>query len=115
MKRYSSKSIKGKLDRLVGGFYRSRPCDHCRKDSPSCWAHIKSRRYLSTRWLPTNAFSLCNSCHRWAHDHPDSFTQWIDLYCPGRLKELQRAFNISEPIKKAWLEELYEKLKLELQ
>jgi 5-methylcytosine-specific restriction endonuclease McrA len=114
MKKYRKSSVKGKLDALVGGHFRSRPCDHCGR-SPACWAHIKSRRYLSTRWLPMNAFSLCASCHKWAHDQPDAFTRWIEKDRPGRLDTLNSLFKDVMPWKQSQLEELYDRLKQELQ
>ena len=117
MKKYSSKSIRGKLDTLVGDYFRSRPCDKCgRKDDVQIhWSHCKSRRYLSTRWSLINAFSHCASCHRFFEDNPDRFIEWIETNYPGRLEELQRVFNITKPIKKHELEELYEALKAGLQ
>lgn len=114
MKRYSSKSVKGKLDKIIGEYFRSRPCDKCKTKGKSCWAHIKSRRYLSTRWLLINAFSLCAGCHRWAHDNPDDFMRWIDLNYPTRLDELQKVFILNRGYKEYELVELYENLTREL-
>lgn len=34
------------------------------------WAHIYSRRFLSTRWLPLNSLVLCSGCHFYLHQHP---------------------------------------------
>ena len=115
MKKYSG--IRGKLDDLVGGYFRSRPCDKCgKKESVQIqWAHIKSRKYLSVRWLTINSFSLCAGCHRWSHNQPELFTRWIDENYPGRIDELQGVFisNVGT-LKSWWFEELYEKLKDEL-
>ena len=114
MKRYSSKTWKGKLDKLVGDFFRSRPCEHggeCKGRME--WAHIKSRRYLSTRWLHINAFSLCSKHHFYFTDHPDEFIKWIDKNYPGRLERLQKVFISNVTYKQYQFEELYEKLKEE--
>ena len=120
MKRYSSKSWKGKLDSLVGGFFRSRPCELAANDKNHVcaghieWCHIKSRAYLSTRWLTINAFSLCSSAHFWFTNHPDLFIKWIEANYPGRIEELNKAFNLHTQLKEYQFEELYEKLKKEL-
>jgi hypothetical protein len=120
MKRYSSKSWQGKLDKLVGDHFRSRSCELAATDkSHVCvgrieWAHLKSRRYLSTRWLLTNAFSLCSSAHFWFTNHPDLFTKWIEINYPGRLEEVNKAFNLNTQLKEWQLEELYNRLKDEL-
>jgi len=39
-------------------------------------AHVFTRRARSTRWDPTNAYSLCFLCHRWAHEWPTEFHAW---------------------------------------
>jgi hypothetical protein len=113
MKKYSKKNIRGKLDALVGEYFRNRPCEF-KLTTPEheCsgrmeWSHCKSRRYLSTRWLLINAFSLCSSAHFWFENNPDLFTAWINKNYPGRLKKLQKAFNITKPIKKWELENMY--------
>jgi len=114
MKRYSIKTIKGKLDNLVGDHYRQRRCDY--HGGIGCagrleWAHIKSRRYLSTRWQPLNSLTLCSKQHRYFTDNPDEFTLWLDVKFPNRLKALQKIFNITDTIHDWQLEELYEHLK----
>lgn len=112
MKKYSSKSVKGRLDKLVGDYFRSRPCDRCYKkdDVQIHWSHIKSRRYLSTRWLLINSFSHCASCHRYFEDNPDAFINWINIHYPGRLEELQKVFVLNVQYKNYQLEELYDDL-----
>jgi len=119
VKRYSSKSIKGKLDKLVGNFFRSKPCDYyLTNPEHKCkgnleWCHIKTRRYLSTRWLYINAFTLCSKAHRYFTDHPDEFIKWIEQNFPDRLETLQKEFNKMPKVDKMYLEELYEKLQKE--
>jgi hypothetical protein len=118
MKQYSG--IKGKLDRLVGGFFRSRQCELGMTDKNHVcsgnleWAHIKSRRYLSLRWEPLNAFTLCSSAHFWFTNHPDLFTKWIEREYPGRLEEVNKMFNKNTAYSEYHLIELYERLKKEL-
>ncbi len=113
MKKYSG--IRGKLDTLVGDYYRQRLCDYhgagkgCagRKE----WSHIKSRRYLSTRWEILNSLTLCSKQHFYFTDHPDEFIHWIELTFPRRLTILQEIFNKKLEMKKWQMEELYEYLK----
>jgi hypothetical protein len=118
MKQYSRKSLHGKLDKLVGEYFRARPCDYHKNGGCAGrieWCHIKSRKYLSVRWLPINAFSLCSGRHFYFTNNPDEFTRWIDMNYPGRLEELQKLFitNVGT-LKSWWFESLYEKLKSQL-
>jgi hypothetical protein len=106
MKTYSSKSAKGRLDKLVGSHYRSKPCEKCGSTNYVQWVHIRSRKYLSVRWEETNNLSLCAGCHRWAHDQPDAFTKWIDNKYPGRLDKLNAIFRAKTEMKKYQMEEL---------
>jgi hypothetical protein len=106
MKKYSSKSAKGKLDKLVGSFYRSKPCEKCGSRNYVQWVHIRSRKYLSVRWEPANNLSLCAGCHRWAHDQPDAFTKWIEIKHPGRLHKLNTIFRSKSEMKKYQMEDL---------
>ena len=40
--------------------------------------HIFGKQaYPVTRFEPTNAFAGCSGCHRWAHDHPKEFYDWV--------------------------------------
>lgn len=97
MKRYSSISIKGKLDKLCGEYYRSRPCDYhtnyrlCKGRNE--WCHIKSRKYLSVRWECLNNLTLCSKQHFYFTNHPDEFVKWINEKWPTRLEALQKLFN----------------------
>ncbi len=120
MQRYSSKSFKGKLDKLVGGFYRSRLCDY-KQTNPEheCkgrleWVHIKTRKFLCLRWDFFNNLTLCSKQHFYFHDHPDLFIQWIIVHFPGRIEYLNKKLAEIKPIKKSDLEELYEAKKEEL-
>jgi len=114
MKKYSSHSIKGRLDSLVGSFYRSKPCEKCGSTLYVQWVHIFSRRYLSVRWHKLNNLSLCAGCHRWAHDQPTAFTQWIDHKYPDRLEALNNVFRTKSEMNKWQMEDLLEEKRKEL-
>lgn len=73
-------TIKRKADKLFSDYIRSRgKCEWCGRSNgvQLQTAHIFSRRFLITRWLPANAVCLCASCHRKAHDRPPDFVEWI--------------------------------------
>jgi len=57
------------------------------------WMHIKSRRYLSTRWLPANSLAGCAAHHRWSHDNPDEFIEWWLRTYPERAAEVKAALK----------------------
>ena len=120
MKRYSSKSIKGKLDKLVGDFFRSRPCDLKATDKRHIckgrreWTHIKTRLYLTTRWHFLNCLTLCSQAHFYFTNNPDRFVRWLDKYWPNRISELDKLLNPPKRITKKDLEVIYEELKQEL-
>lgn len=69
-------------------------CEHCGKRNVRLeWVHIKSRRYLSTRWVMENCMCLCSSCHRWFHNNPDLFVRWINQKWPDRIDKLNEIFK----------------------
>ena len=39
--------------------------------------HIVGRRNRAFRWHPLNGVLLCLVCHRWAHDKPKEFAEWL--------------------------------------
>lgn len=119
MKRYSG--FKGKLDKLVGGFFRSRPCDYLSTNpehecvGKKSWCHIKSRKYLCLRWDYFNNLTLCPKMHFHFHDHPDLFILWIQKNFPGRIEYLNKKLAEIKPIKKHDLETLYKNKKEEME
>ena len=120
MRVYSIKSWKGKLDKMAGEHYRSRPCD-CISTIPGhvCagrleWVHCKTRKILKTRWMPENNFTLCSKAHFAFHDHPDLFIAWIEKTWPERINILNEALKDLKTIKKSDLQELYTNLSAEL-
>lgn len=48
-------------------------------------SHIVTRSNRRLRWDFSNANCLCARCHRWAHDHPTFFTEWLREHCPEKL------------------------------
>ena len=109
MKQYPANTWKHKLDDLVGSYFRNRANDCLQLSGHACsgrkeWSHIKSRRYLSTRWLLDNGLTLCSGAHFWFTHNPDYFIEFIEMNFPGRLKRLSREFNIIKQFKKqSWL------------
>lgn len=79
----SKRIMKRRLDKLAREVVLKRDhrrCKWCGKEAVGRdlqWCHIFSRRYLATRWLPSNAVTLCASCHRRGHDQPTEFTEWL--------------------------------------
>lgn len=81
------KSLKAKADRVFSLYIRSQgACEWCLRTKDQVQlqcAHIFSRRYLSTRYSPTNVLCLCAACHRKAHDQPIEFAE----FCKKHLGE----------------------------
>jgi hypothetical protein len=76
------KPQKKKTDILFSKWIRrGGKCEHCGRTTMrlEC-AHINSRRFLVTRYEPINAVCLCSACHRWGHDRPPLFTEWLKEY-----------------------------------
>ena len=120
MKKYSSKSARGKLDKLVGDYYRKQPCD-CIRTLPdhTCagrleWVHLKTRAILKTRWLSENNFTLCSRAHFAFHQHPDFFITWVEKNWPGRIDKLNKALQTLNSVKKSDMEDLLEQKRKEL-
>lgn len=59
------------LVRLIG------QCENCGSTQELQCAHIKTRKYRSLRWDLLNAFCLCAKCHRYYHDNPDEFGEFV--------------------------------------
>ena len=72
---------KAKADKLFSQYIRKDGiCERCGRTNEvvqlQC-AHIFSRRFLVTRYDPLNCLCLCAGCHRWGHDNPVEFTEWV--------------------------------------
>jgi 5-methylcytosine-specific restriction endonuclease McrA len=53
-------------------------CRRCGKDHNLQWCHIYSRRYITLRWNPDNALTLCSGCHLWQHHNPLDAGVWVE-------------------------------------
>lgn len=77
---------RSQADALFSLFIRRRDkwtCRRCLKPFPEGAqnlhsAHIFSRRHWSTRHDPTNALSLCFTCHQYCGENPIEFARWCD-------------------------------------
>lgn len=86
-------------------------CVRCRNDQNGAqWAHIISRRHLSTRWEPDNALTLCGGCHFFWHSMPMLAMEWFRKTWPDRHEHILRLFNAGGKVN---VKQLYEQLKKE--
>ena len=112
MKKKSRKYLKRKADKLFSELIRSRGyCEWClTKNNTLQTAHIFSRRFLVTRWVPLNANCLCAKCHFKAHQKPVEYVEWLKEYLGEDVyNELRRLAKTS--IKKIDLEQVIKELK----
>jgi len=74
------KHLKAECDRLFSLEIRSR--GECESGRPThngglqC-AHGFSRRYLTIRWNPNNAWAFCAGCHTYYTARPDEWSFWL--------------------------------------
>jgi len=54
-------------------------------------AHVVSRRYRATRYLPANGVALCTGCHLFLHARPDEFRRWFEAKYPFKYSFLLEA------------------------
>jgi hypothetical protein len=55
-------------------------CDKCGNTKDCCQlqaAHIYSRNNRATRWVIINGLALCAKDHRWAHQNPTEFADFV--------------------------------------
>lgn len=64
-------------------------CKHCGARQNLQWAHVKSRRYLSTRWRLENSLILCAGDHLFFHHNPLEFARWFNEVYPDRANLLK--------------------------
>lgn len=62
-------------------------CERCGKTEWLNTCHIHSRRYRQIRWSWLNVLCLCAGCHRWSHDNPMEFADFVKT--KRRPKELE--------------------------
>lgn len=126
VKRYAG--TKGKCDIVFSKIVRSiGHCEHCGIEgnpgkAPGSWvgpnalqcAHIRSRRYSSTRCETINAVCLCDSCHRDFTANPHKFIRWVDeTYGEDRINQVNELSNVTRVWRERDWEELHVKLKNE--
>lgn len=110
-KKGSHASMKRKLDKLFSQWIRSE--GRCEWEDGEHGgkletAHINSRTYLVTRWLPENALCLCSKHHFYAHQNPLEFAEFVrKLYGKTKYEALRRKAKTS--IKKVDLEAIIKK------
>jgi hypothetical protein len=75
----SRKGWKSKCDKLwsLHILSRDKVCRCCGKLPAKHPHHLISRRYHSTRFIPTNGVGLCVKCHFMAHQNPIAFHAWM--------------------------------------
>jgi len=75
------RSVKRSCDKLFSEIVRSAGlCARCGESEYrllQC-AHIYSRKFNSVRFDEANAVCLCARCHRWGHDNPPEFIDWVE-------------------------------------
>lgn len=112
---------KNKADKLVSLIVRLKgKCEKCGGvDNLQC-AHIIGRNNHTLRFDLMNVLCLDSRCHRWAHDNPILFAEWVKTDYPERYEYL--LFNANHLTKRtekdyqemvAMLEKIYNKSKLE--
>ncbi len=80
MSKRTPRSVKRSCDTLFSKIVRARgECRRCGETKYELLhtAHIYSRKFGSVRYDENNVLCLCAKCHRWAHDAPTEFTDFI--------------------------------------
>lgn len=73
--------IDDKLDRAWSSSIREvGRCERCGSNFNLTPHHIIGRASHSLRWEKKNGICLCLSCHRFAHDFPEDFKKWLNIY-----------------------------------
>lgn len=115
MSKRTPQSVKASCDKLFSQLVRSRGmCQRCGETRYELLqtAHIYSRKFNSVRFDEDNAICLCARCHRWGHDNPTEFTDWLSSFV--NLDALKVKKNVVSKMKLYnWLE-LEETLKYKL-
>ena len=76
------RSITRKLDKAFSLIIRSHgKCERCLRSGTVKLetSHVFSRANRAVRWEELNASCLCSGCHRWAHQNPVEFTEWVKV------------------------------------
>ena len=84
------KTWKKKLDTLCREVImaRDKTCQWpgCGKIEGRQWAHVRSRRYLSSRWDTRNSMALCAGHHLEWHHRPLRAVEWFQAVHPDRAR-----------------------------
>jgi 5-methylcytosine-specific restriction endonuclease McrA len=65
-------------------------------------AHIFSRNNLAVRHDLDNGVTLCYAHHRWAHENPVAFAEWVKRRLgEARYEALRRRAGASDPVVRA--------------
>ena len=86
-----AKAWKRELDELCRRACFARDQHRCQKTGESTglqWCHIRSRRYLSTRWRMENVLTLTAGQHLWWHHNPLAAALWFQEKFPDRARFL---------------------------
>lgn len=111
-RRGKSARLSAELDKAWSQVIRSKGiCERCgRSDGVLHAHHIVGRRNHRTRWLPQTGCCLCYRDHRWAHEEPLEFADWIRAHRPNDVAYLESVKNeishYSDPDKRVMLESL---------
>jgi hypothetical protein len=79
-KKSSSKTtLRNKADRLFSEHWRKKigKCERCSKREYLQLCHIHTRGCIKLRYSRLNTLVLCAGCHRWAHDYPIRFSEFV--------------------------------------
>ena len=110
MKKPSKSYLTNKLDKECQRIVRSKgQCVKCKRPDALQTAHIFSRTYKSVRWNLLNMLCLCAGCHRWAHNNPVLFTEWVKNYLGEYNYELLK--NTANPTSHWTIDDLQKMLK----
>lgn len=91
-------------------------CRRCGATDQLQAAHIHSRKFRSTRWDTDNGHCLCAGCHFWAHQHPTTWTAWLeDQVGKDMLARLNRRASEPQHVTIPWLQDMEQQLLKELE
>ena len=94
MARVTKSSLTRRLDRVCSEIVRSiGRCEKCGGVENLQCCHIFSRTYRSTRWDLDNLICLDAKCHRWAHNQPTKFTDFVKARLGSRYEILNEKFR----------------------
>lgn len=81
MKLVSEKYLDELWRQIVRLMYNGR-CAKCRGEGTECHHHIRRADHRH-RWHPLNGVLLCFMCHKWAHEKPLEFNEWLKRRLPA--------------------------------